>query len=235
MSRLNVLTEIKATLNKLSTVPISRVSSFYKTGAGEYAEHDKFIGVRVPDLRKIAKKYNDLTLNEIQVFIESPINEERLLALLILINQYVKSGVDVKEELYQYYMKNIKHINNWNLVDTSAHLIIGATLLEKNKDILISLAKSKNMWERRISIVSTWYFIKNNKVIWTFKIAEVLLRDKEDLIHKAVGWMLREAGKHDKDMLIKFLDKHLFEMPRTMLRYSIERFPENLRKEYLKK
>lgn len=208
---------------------------FFKTGLGDYAEHDKFIGVSVPTLRKIAKEYADLSFKDIQVLIKSKINEERLLALIILVKQYQQSEEDICEELYQFYMGNIQYVNNWNLVDSSAHLIVGAHLHKRNKNLLLILAKSQILWERRIAIIATWYFIRKNDLSWTFKISKILVDDKHDLIHKAVGWMLREAGKKDQPKLIDFLEIHAKKMPRTMLRYAIEKLPEEQRALYLTK
>jgi 3-methyladenine DNA glycosylase AlkD len=224
---------IKNLLQQSITIPKERHSAFFKTGAGHYAEHDQFIGVKVPALRIIAKSYNNLSLSGVEILLNSPINEERLLALFILVGQYQKAKDNLKDELYQFYLNNLKQVNNWNLVDASAHLIIGAHLLKRDKVILFSLAQSELMWERRIAIVSTWYFIRHNDLKDTFKLAEILLNDRHDLIHKAVGWMLREAGKKDQSKLIAFLEQHAHKMPRTMLRYSIEKFQENQRQLYL--
>lgn len=205
--------------------------SFFKTGKGDYAEHDQFIGVTVPDLRKIAKQYSQISLQCLQILLNSKFNEERLLALLILTDQYANN----ENEIYQFYIDNLGQVNNWNLVDASAHLIVGAHLHNQDKEILFKFAKSPIMWERRIAIVATWHFIKNNEHATTVKIAEVLLNDDHDLIHKAVGWMLREVGKKDIDILRNFLNRFALKMPRTMLRYSIEKFPEIERKAFLKK
>jgi len=217
----------------LATIPKEKSAIFFKTGKGHYAEHDIFIGVSVPALRTLAKEFYNLSLPDLQELIASAINEERLLALIILVNQYQKADAHTKDELYDFYMRNMQHVNNWNLVDSSAHLIIGAHLYKADKEMLIDLAHSQNMWERRIAIVATWYFIRKNELNWTFKIATLLLNDTHDLIHKAVGWMLREAGKHDQALLIEFLNQHATTMPRTMLRYAIEKFPEEQRKNYL--
>lgn len=230
---MNTVKEIQELLQQSITIPKDRTTMFFKTGSGEYAAHDQFIGVTVPNIRTIAKKFATLSLKDIQTLLASPINEERLLALFILTNQYIKADLQNKEKLYLFYLDNLRYINNWNLVDASAHLIIGAYLFNNHKDLLITLAQSKNLWERRIAIVSTWYFIRQNNVEWTFKIALLLLNDTHDLIHKAVGWMLREAGKRDQDALVIFLDEHAKQMPRTMLRYAIEKFPEDARKSYL--
>lgn len=230
---MNTLSQIKKTLSNLAQESSTNNAVFFKTNPGGYAEHDQFIGVSVPDLRKIAKEFSDASLDEISKLLKSKINEERLLALILLVNQYQIPNKDAQAKRFQFYLDHLKHVNNWNLVDSSAHLIIGAHILNDDKKLLVTLAKSKEMWERRIAIVSTWYFIRKNQLEWTFKIALLLLKDDHDLIHKAVGWMLREAGKKDETMLIEFLDQHATKMPRTMLRYSIEKFPDAKRKYYL--
>ena len=208
---------------------------FFKTEKGDYAEHDQFIGVNVPTLRVIAKEFAKLPLSEIQLLLESPINEYRLLALIILVNQYQKGDEKEKLNIFQFYLHNLNYVNNWNLVDTSAPSIIGHHLLNEDKELLMELAKSDVMWKRRIAMVTTQHFIRNNQFDWTIKLAEVLLNDKHDLIHKAVGWMLREVGERDLNVLKKFLEKHTQSMPRTMLRYAIEKFPQDERKVYLQK
>jgi 3-methyladenine DNA glycosylase AlkD len=200
-----------------------RVSIYFKTSPGDYAEHDRFMGITVPVLRKIAKRFMTISLEELGFLIQSQTNEERLLTLIILAAQYKAGALAQKEEIYQFYRTNMRHINNWNLVDSSAHLIIGAHLFERDRDVLEELAASQNLWERRIAIVSTWYFIRKSDLEWTFKIAKLLLNDSHDLIHKAVGWMLREAGKKDETRLISFLCGHAHQMPKTMLRYAMER------------
>lgn len=230
---MNTLSTLRAQLQTLITVPQEKSAMFFKTQAGSYAEHDTFIGVSVPALRTLAKKFQHLTRQELQELLASPINEERLLALFILVDQYQKGNTQQKDALYNFYLHNLQQVNNWNLVDSSAHLIIGEHLDNTDKKLLITLAQSKNLWERRIAIVATWYFIRKNELEWTFKIAKLLLNDTHDLIHKAVGWMLREAGKRNETMLIQFLDKYAAVMPRTMLRYAIEKFPEEQRKDYL--
>lgn len=208
--------------NSIDSTP-ERVSIYFKKGRGDYAEYDRFIGITVPTLRKIAKSFLSLTLQDLGLLIQSPINEERLLALIILTDQYKAGKPDHKEAIYQFYRSYMRYINNWNLVDASAHLIIGAHLFEQDRDALEELALSKNLWERRIAIVATWYFIRQSDLEWTFKIAKVLLNDSHDLIHKSVGWMLRETGKKDEARLIAFLFEHAHQMPRTMLRYAMER------------
>lgn len=207
---------------------------FFKTGEGQYASHDVFIGAPVPDIRIIAKQFKDLDLPNIATLLSSKINEERLLALIILTNAYKTSDEARKEVIFQFYLDNLDHVNNWNLVDSSAHLILGKHLHDKNRDIITLLSMSDNMWRRRVAIVSTYYFIKSGDLDYTFKIAHILLKDKEDLIHKATGWMLREAGKISKEQLVGFLNKHKSIMPRTMLRYAIEKFPIEERKLMMK-
>lgn len=228
--------QIKSTLKKFAERTPGAKAKYYKTGKGDYAEHDKFIGVNVPTLRKLAKEVNALPMPELQDLLSSKINEERLIALFILINLYNASDSEIREDLYQFYLNNLRYVNNWNLVDASAHLIMGDYLVqqkESHKSILLTLSRSNNMWERRVAIVATWYFIRKNQFSWTLKIAKILLNDSHDLIHKAVGWMLREVGKKDIKILIGFLELHAHKMPRTMLRYAIEKFPETRRKHYL--
>lgn len=207
---------------------------FFKTGKGEYGEGDIFLGINVPVQRKIAKQFSDLTLDNLQTLLNSKFHEERLIALLILIEKYKKS--DDKKEIFEFYLDNLKkgNINNWDLVDLSAPNIFGNYLLDKDRKILYELAKG-DLWEKRVAIVSCFSFIRNNEFNDSLKISEILLDDKHDLIHKAVGWMLREVGKRNKKVLNDFLDEHYLKMPRTMLRYSIEKFDEDERKKYLKK
>jgi|SRR5579872_85006 len=213
-----------------------RKQRFFKTDAGNYAAGDQFISITVPQLRIIAKQYKNLALPDIQLLLNSPINEERLLALIILSNQYKKAKTATEKQiLYDFYCTHINQVNNWNLVDTSAPQIMGAHLFNKDTQILTTLARSSNLWHRRIAIVSTQYFIKRKCYEPTTHIATVLLHDTHDLIHKAVGWMLREVGHQDMQTLTTFLDQHRHSMPRTMLRYAIEKFPENRRQHYLKK
>jgi len=230
---MNSLLELQTILHQAKKPSSESKTNYYKTGPGSYAEHDQFIGVSVPELRKIAKLYQELPLALLQKLIESPINEERLLALFILVNRYQKENEPTKQTLYQFYLDNLKYINNWNLVDSSAHWIIGAHLSATNKNLLFTLAQSNNLWERRIAIVSTWYFIRQGNVDDTIKLAEMLLHDTHDLIHKAVGWMLREVGKREPQILADFLDQYARSMPRTMLRYAIEKLTPATRKAYL--
>ena len=219
--------QVQVKLAELAKVTPKSKAVFYKTGKGDYAEHDRFIGVSVPDLRKIAKKAPNMNFSDLQILLNSKFNEERLIALLILTNQYLKIK-DRQLEIYQFYMANLSQVNNWNLVDASAHLIIGAHLHNQQKDVLFALARSAIMWKRRIAIVATWYFIKNSQYETTLEIAETLLGDDQDLIHKASGWMLREVGKKDVNTLEKFLEKFSTRMP-----HAIEKFPEADRKLYL--
>lgn len=207
---------------------------FFKTGPGEYGEGDVFVGVTVPELRKLAKEYKTIPLKEVKHLLRSPIHEERLLSLFFLIHRYSKGDEPEKTRIYELYLKNTKFINNWDLVDSSAGHIVGAFLIDKSKKPLYDLVKSDNLWERRISIISTFYFIKHNQFSDTLKISKILLPDKKDLIHKAVGWMLREVGKRDISVEENFLKTHYKNMPRTMLRYAIEKFPEPKRQKYLK-
>lgn len=220
------LKELEQTLTESITTPQEQVQRFFKVKPGEYADHDKFLGIKTPTLRIIAKKYSDLSLDTIQQLLQSPYNEKRLLALFMLINIYNKASLPERQNIYDFYMSNIDSVNNWNLVDASAHLIIGRYIFNKDQTPLYNLSKSDNMWHRRIAIVATWYFIRQQELTQTFMIAENLLRDQHDLIHKAVGWMLREAGKKNKDLLLVFLQKHHATMPRTMLRYAIEKLSQ---------
>jgi 3-methyladenine DNA glycosylase AlkD len=206
---------------------------FFKTGKGEYGEGDIFLGIKLPVQREIAKKYRDLNLTKIGELLKSKIHEHRLIALIILVDKYKKSSEKGKEEIFHFYLNNTKFINNWDLVDLSSHSIVGNFLLNKDKKILYTLSNSKNLWERRIAVISTFSFIKNNDFADSLALAEILLNDKHDLIFKAVGWMLREIGKKDEKVLENFLKFHYKKMPRTMLRYAIEKFPEERRKRYL--
>src|SRR5262245_13851199 len=199
---------------------------FFKTGKGEYAEGDLFIGLTVPELRKLARDYQTISDKDVRQLLKSPIHEERLLALLILCLKYAKAGEDKKEHLYDFYLSHTKFINNWDLVDVSAPYIVGAHLLKRDRKLLYDLAKSTSLWERRIAILSTFCFIRQHDFDDSLKIAELLLADKHVLIHKAVGWMLREIGKRNQPYEEAFLQTHYKRMPRTMLRYAIERFDE---------
>jgi len=213
-----------------------RQASFFKTEAGAYGAHDKFLGVRVPALRLIAKDFCDLSPDELRSLLDSPFNEERLIALLIMIVQYRKARGAAQESVYNLYMAYLHRVNNWNLVDSSARDIVGEYLLKSGDcSILLQLAGSSNLWERRIAMVATWSFIRTGEFEWTLRLAQLLLNDKEDLMHKAVGWMLREVGEKDEQVLRTFLDEHAPQMPRTMLRYAIEKFSDEDRRHYREK
>lgn len=207
---------------------------FFKTGKGEYGEGDVFIGLTVPQCREIAEKFLHLSLDEIKEHLASAVHEERLIAIMILVAKYNKEIKD-RKKIFDFYLGNLQYVNNWDLVDSSADKIVGRFLFEEKADkkILSELADSQIIWERRVAIVSTFYFIKQKEFVLTFKMCELLMKDKHDLIHKACGWMLREVGKKDEKVLKVFLKRHYMKMPRTMLRYSIERFPEKERKRYL--
>jgi 3-methyladenine DNA glycosylase AlkD len=208
---------------------------FFKTGKGQYGEGDIFLGVSVPNTRKVAKNApKGLSLTNIRSLLESKIHEERLAALLILVDKFEKADENNKNIIYKFYLANAKNVNNWDLVDLSAPKIVGEYLL-KNKDrkILYKFARSINLWEKRISIISTFAFIRKKEFDDTLSISKILINDSHDLIHKAVGWMLREVGKRNQKILKKFLRENYSEIPRTTLRYAIERFPEDLRKKWL--
>ncbi|MFA5059744.1 MAG: DNA alkylation repair protein [Candidatus Omnitrophota bacterium] len=226
---------IKKELKELSSPAKAKIlQRFFKTGPGEYGEGDIFIGVTVPETRSVAKQFKDLSLGDTISLLHSPIHEERLCALFILIERYKKSSAQEKNKVYKIYLKNQKYINNWDLIDLSAEKIMGDFLFNKDKQILYRLARSKNLWARRIAIMATFYFIRNRFFGDTLRIAKALLHDEEDLIQKAVGWMLREVGKRNLKTEEGFLRTHYKKMPRTMLRYAIERFPETKRQRYLK-
>jgi 3-methyladenine DNA glycosylase AlkD len=209
------------------------LAGFFKTGPGEYGEGDVFIGVRVPAIRKVAKEFKSLPLPDVVRLLHSEIHEERLTALVILVFQAAKGDAKTKKRFYDLYLANTKHINNWDLADVSAPHVVGAYLNDRSRKPLYRLAKSSWLWDRRIAILATFHFIRHGAFGDTLKIAEKLLGDREDLIHKAVGWMLREVGKRDQAALETFLHKYCRIMPRTMLRYAIERFPKKKRRAYL--
>lgn len=211
---------------------------FFKTGPGQYGEGDVFIGVRVPQTRKVCREFKDLPLAEIDKLINSPVHEHRLAALIIAANRFKKAAEEERRQLYDFYISALRRgrINNWDLIDTSCDPIVGQYLMDKPKDVLRRLAVSEMLWERRASIMATFAFIKAGKYEETIKITKILLHDKEDLIQKAVGWMLREVGKRaDEQTLLEFLDQHAHEMPRTMLRYSIEKLSNEKRLFYMAK
>jgi len=227
-----MLNQLKKELNKLKNKKqAENLQRFFKTKKGEYGEGDIFLGIKVPVQREIASKYQDMPLEQLQTLLSSKIHEYRMISLLILIKKFKNE----KNKIFNFYLKNTKNINNWDLVDLSAGHIVGSYLLEKDKSILYKLAKSNNLWEKRIAIISTSYFIKNENYEDALNISKILLKDNHDLIHKAVGWMLREVGKKDINKEEEFLKKYYKEMPRTMLRYAIEKFGGDKRRFYLGK
>lgn len=212
-----------------------RHASFFKTGKGEYSEGDLFLGVNSPTLRKIAKKYfKTASYDDLQKMLESPYHEIRVGAVFILVLMFQHGSEEERKKIFDFYMENIRYINNWDLVDVSAPYIVGPVAFE-NESVLFLLAKSCRLWEERVSVVATLYFIKQNRFDVTLSLGKYFLTHRHDLMHKAVGWMLREVGKKDEKVLCDFLDKHINQMPRTMLRYAIERFPEDKRRRYLLK
>ncbi len=229
------LKELKSLLRKNANKDQAKnLQWFFKTGPGDYGEGDIFLGIKVPVLRSIAKKFTDLSIDELHELLSSKFHEERLAALMILVLKFPKSSDKGKKFIFDFYLKNTKHINNWDLVDLSSPQIVGGYLINKDKNILAKLASSKILWEKRISILATFQFIKSNHFETSIMIAEKLLNDDHDLIHKAVGWMLREIGKRNLETEEMFLQQHYKSMPRTMLRYAIEKFPEEKRQAYLK-
>jgi 3-methyladenine DNA glycosylase AlkD len=207
---------------------------YFKAGPGEYGEGDRFRGIRVPGLRKLAQTHQATPLAEVESLLHSPFHEDRLLALLILVRQFGRADGEIQEKIYNLYVSNTHYINNWDLVDSSAEYIVGAYLVGRDHSPLTKLVRSPLLWERRIAILATFHSIKQNQFIDTFRIARMLLADREDLIHKAVGWMLREIGERNQEAEEAFLREHYRQMPRTMLRYAIEKFPEPQRQAYLK-
>lgn len=207
--------------------------SFFKTGKGEYGEGDVFIGITVPQTRSVAKKYRMLSLKEIEELLKDKRHEVRLCALFILVDQFKRGDEAVKKTIYSFYLDHLQWVNNWDLVDSSAYHIVGEYLIDKDRKILRKMARSRHLWTERVAIVSTLAFIRKGQLHDTFEIAEMLIAHPHDLLHKAVGWMLREAGKKNAVALKRFLDENAMVMPRTMLRYAIEKFDEKTRKMYL--
>lgn len=233
--QISQLTAIRKELRKFANPDKAKIlSGFFKTGKGEYGEGDVFLGVMVPQIRLVSKKFSYLSLADLQRLLRSKVHEERLLALIILVSKFQKAEEKQKRKIFDFYLKHTAFINNWDLVDLSAEYIVGAYLEDKDKSILVRLAKSANIWERRIAMLSTFCYIKQGQSGVAFKIAEILLTDKHDLIQKAVGWMLREIGKKCSEKEeIEFLKRHYRQMPRTMLRYAIERFDQKTRNGFL--
>jgi 3-methyladenine DNA glycosylase AlkD len=209
------------------------LARFFKTGKGEYGEGDRFLGITVPEQRKLAKKYVRLELADLAELLQTDFHEYRLTALLILTYQFPKANADRQKEIVTFYLNHTRWINNWDLVDASCRQILGVYLRERDRQTLYDLARSTSLWEQRIAIVSTLEFIKQGQFDDTLQIATLLLQHRHDLIHKAVGWMLREVGKQDRQVLVAFLHQHHANMPRTMLRYAIEHFDEPTRKAYM--
>lgn len=230
MGLMKLKSELRKYANKEQAGLLQR---FFKTGPGQYAEGDVFLGIKVPVLRALAKRHQDLAFDDTLQLLKSRLHEERLLALLVLMLKYRKSGLPEKERIYKAYLRHTKYINNWDLVDVSAKYIVGGFLCDRDRSVLYKLAGSGLLWERRIAVLATFYFIGHNDFSDSLKIAKVLIADEHDLIHKAVGWMLREVGKRNQAIEEGFLKKHCAVMPRTMLRYAIERFPEPKRRAYL--
>ncbi|MCK6562868.1 DNA alkylation repair protein [candidate division KSB1 bacterium] len=218
-----------------SATELKKIQRYFKSGEGEYGEGDEFMGVRMGQVFALAKEFMEMPPNEIEKLIENPIHEVRVGAVSIMDWQArsKKISAERRKELFDLYIKRHDRINNWDLVDRSAPYVVGGYLFDKSRAILYKLARSRNMWERRTAIVSTFYFIRKGEIDDTFKIAEMLLNDKEDLIHKAAGGWLREAGKKDPKRLLSFLDQHAATMPRTFLRYAIEHLDKKQREHYL--
>ena len=232
----SILRRITAELELLSNPEKAKIlSRFFKTGKGEYGEGDIFLGIMVPEQRKVAKKYQTASLNDLHKLISDKIHEHRFVALLILTEKYNKADLKGRKSYYAFYIDHLPRINNWDLVDVSADSILGDYLLDEDTAILSRLSESDSFWERRISIMATFAFIKKNRFADALKIAELLVHDRHDLIHKAVGWMLREIGKRDQAIEESFLRTHYTIMPRTMLRYAIEKFDKKRRQFYLNK
>jgi 3-methyladenine DNA glycosylase AlkD len=231
MPIINIQTELKKIANPTQA---RLLAGFFKTGPGQYGAGDKFLGIKVPQTRAVAKKFVHLGFVDLQNLLNSPYHEFRLAALLVLVQKYNLADKSEQKRIFNFYLKNSKNVNNWDLVDLSADRIMGPYLEDKERSLLYKLVKSKNLWERRIAVLTTFWFIKNNDFADSLRLARILLDDQHDLIHKAVGWMLREIGKRNVALLEVFLKKYYQVMPRTMLRYAIERFPEKVRQRYLK-
>ena len=226
--------KLQSAMREMANPEIAAHSAgFFKTGKGEYGEGDKFLGVRVPPIRALAKQYQGISLTEILKLLKSKYHEERLLAVILMVNSYTRSDESGQSDIYHAYLDNTHLINGWDLVDSSAHQIVGGYLLDKKRQGLRVLSRSESLWERRISIIATLHYIRLKQFDDTLKISKALLKDKEDLIHKAVGWMLREVGNRDRETLEEYLLKHYKNMPRTMLRYAIEKFDRETRQNYL--
>lgn len=247
-SRADLLTDMPAVETRLTATAVAKAlravarpdkvsiyQNFFKTGPGQYGEGDRFLGVTVPDSRRVVRTFRALSMTEVDKLLRSPWHEERLVALLILVAQFEKGSESQRRAIFDYYLANARRVNNWDLVDTSTPQIVGGWLHAQGKGwaLLHKLARSENLWERRIAMLTTFTFIRQGDSTPALEIAELLLNDEHDLIHKAAGWMLRESGKRDVVVLEQFLDRHATRMPRTILRYAIEKFPESRRQRYL--
>jgi 3-methyladenine DNA glycosylase AlkD len=231
----STLDEVRADLRALENpADAAFLQGYFKTGPGEYGEGDRFAGIRVPRLRALAKKHVELSLADTAELLRSPVHEHRLLALLLMVRRYQRGTATEREAVYRASLASTAYVNNWDLVDASAEHIVGAELVDREPGPLFTLAKSDSVWERRIAVMATFHFIKRGELQPTLRIAEMLLNDRHDLIQKAVGWMLREVGKRDLAAEEDFLRRHCREMPRTMLRYAIEKFPNELRQRYMR-
>jgi 3-methyladenine DNA glycosylase AlkD len=229
------LAAIRARVRPLADARIADASRrFFKTAPGDYGHGDRFLGMRVPTLRKLAREFRGAPLAVALALLRSPLHEERLLALLILVAGYARGTPAVQQRIYEQYLKRVpKHVNNWDLVDSSAPYIVGAHLVDRDRSVLYELARSPHLWSRRVAIIATLWLIKKGSFEDAIAIAEQLLDDREDLIHKATGWMLREVANRDRAVAERFLRRHCRDMPRTMLRYAIEKLPERTRRAYL--
>ncbi len=227
--------DLQKELRRLADPVKARVlQGFFKTGPGEYGEGDLFLGVVIPVLRGLVKRTAGFSFSELSKLLASPFHEDRMMAVLILAKQFQESDKNGRGKVYRFYLQNLDRINNWDLVDVSAPGVVGAYLLEQNKKIPSALSKSKDLWRRRVAMISTFAFIRKGRFEETFRLAEALIQDEHDLMHKASGWMLREAGKRNPERLKEFLEKFAPRMPRTMLRYAIEKFPQARRQRYLR-
>ena len=226
--------QLRARLRNLASPADAQfLQRFFKTAPGEYGAGDKFIGIRVPVLRRLAREFQSLPRRDVAALLRSRVHEERLLALIMLVNASQRADEIKRKEICDFYLAHLDRVNNWDLVDISAPHIVGRHLENRSRKILFRLARSKNLWRRRVAILSTFWFIRAGDFADALRIAELLRDDGHDLIHKAVGWMLREIGKRDAVVLKQFLNRHAARMPRTMLRYAIEKLPAPVRQQYL--
>jgi 3-methyladenine DNA glycosylase AlkD len=235
MTETSLLSQARAAMRAVADPARAEVNRrFFKTGPGQYGEGDLFLGVTVPDTRKLVREFAAMPIAEAEELLRSPVHEERLLALLILVRKYQRGDAAERKEIFQLYLRNTARVNNWDLVDLSAEHIVGGQLFGRSTALLDRLAKSRSLWERRIAMLATFHFIRRGEFEPTLRIAKRLLGDEHDLIHKAVGWMLREVGNRDLETEERFLRQHAATMPRTMLRYAIEKFPEAKRGELMR-